>query len=149
MSLCPSQNFNSCHGLCRRAIECNQRAYEADKQLLSVSPRHTIWTGYLQHNIEFCAWAAFYGANREAAFQAVRESEARLPPEKLESSKMLTEQLEAYTTLKAMCLVRFGCWDDLLDLKPRSKPEVHLMFNLVSFIISHRIHPTPKITAYI
>ena len=117
-------------GAYARAIRTNRRAYEADKALLAVSSRTMVWTGYFVHNVEFAAWAAFFAANRSAAFAAVAEVEARLTPAYIEASAMAQEYDEAYTTLRTMALVRFGCWDEMLQVEARGDPAVHAMHSL-------------------
>ena len=42
-------------------MAANLRAVEADKRQLARAPtRFSIYTGYVVHNLEFCAWAAMY-----------------------------------------------------------------------------------------
>ena len=44
-----------------KAVEWNRKAVAADLRQHARAPqRFSIYTGYVVHNLEFCAWAAMY-----------------------------------------------------------------------------------------
>mmetsp|Transcript_31932 Transcript_31932/g.83681 ORF Transcript_31932/g.83681 Transcript_31932/m.83681 type:complete len:648 (+) Transcript_31932:88-2031(+) len=112
------------------AMKWNIAGYTADEKTMKACPRTTVWTGYYVHNIEFCAWASLYGAHRENALEAAKTINAALPVEFLAASDQAAKYYEPYSTLETMVLVRFGMWDELLQLPFRDDPAVHLMYTL-------------------
>jgi hypothetical protein len=81
------------------AMQSNIKAYTADTVVIKASSRTSIWTGYLIHNIEFCAWAALYGAHRATALEAARQMNIQLPPELIASHPNKIKYYESYGTL--------------------------------------------------
>jgi tetratricopeptide (TPR) repeat protein len=101
----------------KKAMEWNQTAYEADLKLIQLIPKNLIiYTGYLIHNMEFCAWAAMYGGNYEAAINAVAGIERIVTKKALMASARSAQHLELYRATIIMVYIRFGKWEELINL---------------------------------
>eukprot|EP00038_Savillea_parva_P015296 m.13604 g.13604 ORF g.13604 m.13604 type:complete len:564 (+) comp3061_c0_seq1:47-1738(+) len=112
------------------AMQCNIKAYTADMATMKVCPRTTVWIGYFIHNVEFCAWAALYGAHRATALEAATQMNKALPAELIASDPIKIKYYESYSTLEAMVCVRFGMWDEVLKLPFREDSSIHLLHTL-------------------
>jgi len=115
-----------------KAIVWNMKAYQADLKLLQAFPNKklVLYTGYLIHNMEFCAWAAMYGGYYERAMEAIAGIDAVITDDILRGSERAAQRLELYRATRIMALIRFGKWDDLLKLSFRKDREVFLSHTL-------------------
>ena len=101
------------------AVRCNVLGYEADLALYGSAAagcpsRFGIYTGYVVHNMEFCVWAAMYGANLASAQKAADAIDGFFTEGLLRSFPHLPTFFEAYSATPLMVLVRFGQWEKIL-----------------------------------
>lgn len=95
-------------GAYTNAMKWNVTAYEADMATIAALPRNTVWIGYFIHNIEFCAWAALYGAHRATALEAARQMNVALPPELIASDPIKIKYYESSVLIDPQMRVPIG-----------------------------------------
>jgi tetratricopeptide (TPR) repeat protein len=99
------------------AVECNQRAINADEKYFAIAPPPDFYSLYFMHNIHFLAYAAMMEGRFDVALQAARKIEQTIPPDFLKNYVTLADGFMP-TTLHV--LIRFGKWDQILD---ENEPE--------------------------
>ncbi|MCX5536217.1 hypothetical protein OG785_37375 [Streptomyces sp. NBC_00006] len=110
----------------RRTIEANTRAIEADEHALARDGAMNFYTLYRCHNIHFRLYAAMFAGRAEVAFDSVDRLEAAVPEELLRvESPPMADWLEGFVGMRVHALVRFGRWQDLIDLPLPRDPELY------------------------
>eukprot|EP00040_Diaphanoeca_grandis_P031844 m.191387 g.191387 ORF g.191387 m.191387 type:complete len:568 (-) comp32430_c0_seq2:306-2009(-) len=117
-------------GSYKDAWEWNERAYKVDAVTIKATGRSKFWVGYYVHNIEFCAWAAMYGANKSTALRAAAEMNIALPEKLIENSELVQTYFETYTMVELMVFIRFGMWDSILETSFKTDRKAHLFHTL-------------------
>lgn len=101
-----------------RAIESNQFAAAVDDRYFA----HEQWIGryfsYRAHNLRFQAYSAMMAGRSAEALQAAHRLNELVTPEVLGvSSPPMADLCEGYHTTLPHVLIRFGHWQDILDLE--------------------------------
>ncbi|KAL1526830.1 hypothetical protein AB1Y20_015522 [Prymnesium parvum] len=116
----------------QRAMEGNVLAYQADLRLHALSPeRFTIYTGYVVHNMEFCAWAAMYAGAKAVALEASKKIDSFFSHEVITATPITAMCFEAYLTTRLMVLIRFGLWEDILREPFKEDRQLYLSHTLI------------------
>ncbi|KAF2172325.1 hypothetical protein M409DRAFT_50044 [Zasmidium cellare ATCC 36951] len=101
----------------KRAMESNAAAIEADERYLSRAGALNFYSLYRSHNYHFRVYAAMFAGNFQAAIDTTARLETCLPDDLLRiESPPMADWLESFLSLRVHVLVRFGKWQDLLDL---------------------------------
>ncbi|KAF2148146.1 TPR domain protein [Myriangium duriaei CBS 260.36] len=110
----------------RRAIASNSHAVRADeKYLANVGPMN-FYSLYRCHNYHFRIYAAMFAGQSEVVLDTVAELEATIPEELLRvESPPMADWLEGFLAMRVHTLIRFGRWDDILDLKLPDDPALY------------------------
>ena len=115
----------------QKAMEWNQKGYNADLKLMALVPKTlVVYNGYLIHNMEFCAWAAMYGGNYAVALQAVEGIDTFITTEKLAVSARSAQHLELYCATRIMVYIRFGKWEELTTMPFRADRALYVSHTL-------------------
>lgn len=115
-----------------QAIIWNSRAIEADEKFLSKAGPLNFYTLYRAHNYHFRVYAAMFAGKFRVAVDTAERLEASLPKSLLQvESPPMADWMEAFLTLRAHVLIRFGRWDELIDLPIPDDPELYSMTTAV------------------
>jgi len=95
------------------ALACNERAVAIDREAVKQGRGLGFYTIYRAHNLHFLTWAAMYGGQRAKAVFASLEIGSAIPVELLRS---MPDYVEAFLGAHYCVLVRFGMWQEILDL---------------------------------
>lgn len=116
----PSHIYILC-GEYEKALQCNRDAVIADHKYLEYNPIINKYLIYYLHNVHFQIYAASLLGQYGSAMQAAEEIIATIPPEALyHKQQYIVNYVEAYTSMKAHVLVRFGKWE---AIKAEPLPE--------------------------
>jgi tetratricopeptide (TPR) repeat protein len=109
------------HVLCgdyRRVVESNQAAIRADEKFAVHTGGANFYTLYRAHDYHFCIYGAMFAAQSKVALDTVAKLEAALPEDLLRvESPPMADWLEGFLTMRVHILVRFGRWQDIINLK--------------------------------
>lgn len=101
----------------KRAMESNAAAIEADERYLSRKGALNFYSLYRSHNYHFRVYAAMFAGNLQVALETTERLEGCLPDDLLRiESPPMADWLESFLSLRVHVLVRFGRWQDLLNL---------------------------------
>ncbi|KAI5464201.1 hypothetical protein BGZ63DRAFT_147502 [Mariannaea sp. PMI_226] len=105
-------------GQYEQAIKWNARASVADNKYLGAEGPVNFYTLYRAHDYHFSVYAAMFAGRLQVALETTQALEASMPRELLEvESPPMADWLEAFLTLRAHVLIRFGRWKDIIDLE--------------------------------
>lgn len=104
-------------GRYREAIDSNSAAILADEKYLSVAGPLNFYTLYRAHDLHFRVYAAMFAGRFGVCMDSVTRLEGSIPRELLVvESPPMADWLEAFLTLRAHVLIRFGRWEDIVRL---------------------------------
>jgi tetratricopeptide (TPR) repeat protein len=102
----------------RRAIASNAEAIHADERFLANEGPLNFYTLYRSHNYHFRIYAAMFSGQSKIALKTVAQLEESIPEDLLRvKSPPMADWLEGFLSTRIHVLVRFGRWNDLLDLE--------------------------------
>ncbi|MEO0378651.1 MAG: hypothetical protein AAF252_00180 [Pseudomonadota bacterium] len=98
-------------------IRWNEKAVEADLTYYEAEGAFNIYTGYRQHNYHFVIYGALFAGQFEPAMRAVRGMDDTTPESLLDiKSPPMADFFESYLSMEPHVLIRFGMWQEILDL---------------------------------
>lgn len=101
----------------RRAIASNTEAIAADNRFVARRGAMNFYTLYRSHDHHFRIYAAMFAYQSVVALDSVRELEESIPAELLRvQSPPMADWLEGFLAMRVHALIRFGRWDDVLNL---------------------------------
>lgn len=110
----------------RRAIASNSDAIRADEKFLARAGPVNFYTLYRSHDYHFRIYAAMFSGLSEIALDTAAELEQSIPEELLRvESPPMADWLEGFLTMRVHVLIRFGRWQDLLDLELPQDAELY------------------------
>lgn len=107
------------------AAQSNEQAILADKAYFEKAPPPDFYSLYFVHNIHFLAYAAMMEGRYQAAIDAARQIEQKIPPDFL---KNYVAMADAFTSTALHVLIRFGKWNEILA---EPEPEEGRIFSRV------------------
>ena len=100
-----------------KVVRWNRRAIEADMKYYAENGAFNVYTGYRQHNYHFVMSGAMYLGQMAPALAAVREMAETSPEAMLKiKSPPMADYFETILAMEPHVLIRFGRWEDILDL---------------------------------
>lgn len=106
-------------GAYRDAVYWNEKAVEVDLKFYNREGAFNLYTGYRQHNYHFVIYAALFLGQIEPALRAVKGMVDTIPDHMLRiESPPMADHLESYMHLTPHILVRFGRWQEAIELEP-------------------------------
>lgn len=115
------------------AIESNQKAILADDVFFAREDPLQFYTLYRMHDIHFRLYAAMFAGRSEVALDAVARLEGALPEALLRvESPPMADWLEGFLGMRAHALVRFGRWQEILDLPLRVDGALYCTTNALT-----------------
>jgi tetratricopeptide (TPR) repeat protein len=105
------------------AIISNSDAIIADEKFVARAGALNFYTLYRAHNYHFRIYAAMFAGQSQVALDTVTQLEAELPEEVLSvKSPPMADWLESFLSARVHVLVRFGRWQDILNISvPKNK----------------------------
>lgn len=101
----------------RRAIASNSDAIVADEKYRSRRGAMNFYTLYRSHDYHFRIYAAMFVGQSELALETAARLEASIPEDLLRvTSPPMADWLEGFIAMRVHVLIRFGRWQDILDL---------------------------------
>lgn len=101
----------------RRAMASNLDAIRADEKFLARAGPLNFYTLYRSHNFHFRIYAAMFAGQSMVTLDTVTQLEASIPEELLRvQSPPMADWLEGFLGMRVHALIRFGLWDEILDL---------------------------------
>ena len=102
----------------RRVVESNQAAIRADEKFASQTGALNFYTLYRAHDYHFCIYGAMFAGQSKVALETVAKLEAAIPEDLLRvKSPPMADWLEGFLAMRVHVFIRFGRWQDILDLK--------------------------------
>lgn len=110
----------------RNAIEANIRAIAADDNYLGRVGALNDYSVYRLHNLHSLIYAAMLCGKSEVALEYTSKLEASLPESLLSvKSPPMADWLEAFLAVRAHVLIRFGRWEEILNLSIPKDPDLY------------------------
>jgi tetratricopeptide (TPR) repeat protein len=106
-----------------RVVTSNAQAIAADERYVARSGAMNFYTLYRVHDYHFKIYGAMFLGQALTALEAVAELEAAIPEKLLRvQSPPMADWLEGFGGIRVHVLVRFGRWQDILDLPLPADP---------------------------
>lgn len=110
----------------RRAIASNSDAIRADKKFLARAGPLNFYTLYRSHNYHFRIYAAMFAGQAKVVLDTISQLEASIPEELLRvKTPPMADWLEGFLGSRVHGLIRFGRWQDILDLRLPQDRELY------------------------
>jgi tetratricopeptide (TPR) repeat protein len=110
----------------QRAIASNSDAIRADEKFLARAGPVNFYTLYRSHNYHFRIYAAMFAGQSKVALDTSAQLEKSIPEELLRvKTPPMADWLEGFLTSRVHILVRFGRWNDILELKIPQDRELY------------------------
>lgn len=121
----PSHLYVLC-GDYRQAISANSAAIDADRRFLARSGPMNFYTLYRCHNFHFRIYAAMLAGQSRVALETAGQLADSIPVELLRvQSPPMADWLEGFLATRLHVLIRFGRWQDILDVPLPADPELY------------------------
>lgn len=110
----------------RGAIAANSEAIMADEKFMGRDGSINFYTLYRCHNYHFLIYAAMFSGQSKLALDAVSQLEKVISGDVLRiNSPPMADWLEGFLGTRVHVLIRFGRWQDLIDLKLPSDVDLY------------------------
>ncbi|MFI5797983.1 hypothetical protein [Streptomyces sp. NPDC051677] len=110
----------------RRVVADNTTAIAADEKYRARSGTMNFYTLYRSHDYHFKIYGAMFLGQFRTALETAERLEASVPEELLRvQSPPMADWLEAFLGMRFHVLIRFGRWQDILDVPPPADPVLH------------------------
>ena len=108
------------------SLVANEHAIAADDLLFARADGTEFYTLYRCHNIHFKIYSALFLGQLQPALEGSRQLEAALPEELLRVQlPPMADWLEGFLSMRVHVLIRFGRWQDVLDLPLPADEELY------------------------
>ena len=109
-----------------RVVASNAQAIVADEKYAARNGVMNFYTLYRVHDYHFKIYGAMFLGQAQTALEATAELEAAIPEKLLRvTSPPMADWLEGFLVMRVHVLVRFGRWQDLLDLPLPADPVLY------------------------
>jgi tetratricopeptide (TPR) repeat protein len=109
-----------------RVVASNAQAIVADEKYAARNGVMNFYTLYRVHAYHFKIYGAMFLGQAQTALEATAELEAAIPEKLLRvTSPPMADWLEGFLVMRVHVLVRFGRWQDLLDLPLPADPVLY------------------------
>ncbi|RKL23121.1 hypothetical protein BFJ68_g1327 [Fusarium oxysporum] len=114
----------------RRGVDSNQKAMISDDKFFAEGSASTLYTAYRTHNIHVLVYAAMMAGRSRDAIQASKRITTLITPELLSiRSPPMVDWVEFQAAMPAHVLIRFGRWEEILQLELREDKELFCITN--------------------
>ena len=111
----------------------NSEAVDADIKIL---PHHdlNLFAGSIIHNIHFKLYGALFLGQYKASMEAVSQFDEHIPEALIKvKSPPMADLYEGYFSLKYHAYIRFGKWQEIIDLPPPGDPDLYLVTTAIYY----------------
>ncbi|OTB10475.1 hypothetical protein K445DRAFT_371061 [Daldinia sp. EC12] len=117
----------------QNAIESNQKAIVADDIFFSREDPLKFYTLYRMHDLHFRIYAAMFAGQLKTTLETVTRLEKTLPEELLRvKSPPMADWLEGFLGMRVHGLIRFGRWQEIIDLPFYEDGELYCTTNALN-----------------
>ncbi|KAI1479691.1 TPR domain protein [Daldinia eschscholtzii] len=117
----------------QNAIESNQKAIIADDIFFSREDPLKFYTLYRMHDLHFRIYAAMFAGQLKTTLETVTRLEKTLPEELLRvKSPPMADWLEGFLGMRVHGLIRFGRWQEIIDLPCYEDGELYCTTNALN-----------------
>ncbi|KAL6710408.1 hypothetical protein ACN47E_009354 [Coniothyrium glycines] len=110
----------------RRAIDSNADACIADEKYHSYHGGDNFYSFYRMHDYHSLIYAAMFAGQSKVALDTCARMESSLPESLLRiESPPMADWLENFASVRVHVLVRFGLWQELIDIPVPKDPQLH------------------------
>ena len=110
----------------RRAIASNSDGIRGDEKFLAREGPLNFYTLYRSHNYHFRIYAATFSGQSRIALETVTQLESSIPEDLLRvKSPPMADWLESFLGMRMHVLIRFGLWQEILDLRLPYDPVLY------------------------
>ena len=110
----------------RRVVTSNSEAIKADERWVARAGALNFYSLYRMHNYHFRIYGALFTGQSKVALETVVQLEGSLPDELLRTkSPPMADWLEGFFLMRVHVLVRFGHWEDILELELPGDQELY------------------------
>jgi hypothetical protein len=110
----------------RRAIASNSDAILADERFVAKAGPLNFYSLYRTHNYHFRIYAAMFSGQSKIALESAAQLEYSFPEELLRvKSPPMADWLEGILSMRVHVYIRFGRWQDLLNLEVPKDQELY------------------------
>ena len=135
-------------GLYEDVVRVNSLAIDGDRKYLEAVGPHNFYTSYRIHDYHFKAYGAMFMGQFRPAIEAAQELVATVPEDFLRiESPPMADWNEAYLTVVHHVLIRFGKWQEILDLPLPTDAELYSMTTAVTHYAKGIAHAVSGDTA--
>ena len=114
------------------AIVANDRAIQADRNYVKNEGALNYQALSRIHNLHLKIYAAMFLGQFQTALDASEDLIATAPEELLRiENPAMADWMEGYIGVKAHVLIRFGCWQDIIDHPMPQDPQLYAMTSAV------------------
>lgn len=119
----------------RAAIAANAAACAADEKYLDQHGGDNFYTFYRLHDYHSLIYAAMFAGQFQVSIDTVERMERSLPESLLRiESPPMADWLENFVSVRIHVLVRFGRWQDLIDMK---FPEDKVLYSVTTAMLHY------------
>jgi tetratricopeptide (TPR) repeat protein len=119
-------HIDSSVGDYRRGIDSNDAAIAADDKYFAVENASILYTGYRVHYVSAKLYSAMMAGRRRDALAAAGKIEQIIDAKLLShKSPNMADWVEAHLGSKAHVMIRFGLWEDILQLEIPQDRELY------------------------
>ncbi|KAI1801266.1 TPR domain protein [Daldinia bambusicola] len=117
----------------QNAIESNQKAIIADDIFFSREDPLKFYTLYRMHDLHFRIYAAMFAGQLKTTLETITKLEQTLSEELLRvESPPMADWLEGFLGMRVHGLIRFGRWQEIIDLPFYKDEELYCTTNALS-----------------
>jgi len=110
----------------RRVVSSNTDAIAADERYLARDGAMNFYTLYRSHNYHFKIYGAMFLGQFRVAVETAAALEHSIPEELLRVEvPPMADWLEGFLAMRVHVLIRFGRWQDIIDLELPSDPRLY------------------------
>ena len=122
-------------------VERNSEAIESDKKVIARDGNLNLFAGSVIHNIHFKLYGAMFMGNYSSSMEAISQFDELVPEDLLRiKSPPMANLYEGYYGLKYHALIRFGKWQEIIDLEAPTDHDL--------FLVTTTIYRYAKALAY-
>ncbi|KAI1385632.1 TPR domain protein [Hypoxylon trugodes] len=115
------------------AMTSNQKAIIADDAFFARENPLQFYTLYRMHDLHFRIYAGMFAGRSKETLDTVTRLEATLPEDLLRvESPPMADWLEGFLAMRVHALIRFGKWQDILDLSFREDKGLYCTTNALT-----------------
>ncbi len=108
-------------------VDSNAAAIEVDRKFVEREGAHNFYTLYRIHDLHFKLYGAMFLGQKEVALEAADELIANIPRDALlvQDPMPMADLLENFVTVKPHVMIRFGMWQEIIDMPLPDDPELY------------------------